>query len=88
MKMTVEFIDKLLERNANVLAFATHRGAESMRSLAGYDTLSVVDIGDAPSLLANIAFIVYGQLFAMHLATTRGHDPDVSRGVIKVTVTR
>jgi glucosamine--fructose-6-phosphate aminotransferase (isomerizing) len=88
MKMTIEFIDKLLERNANVLAFATHRAAESMRSLAGHDTLSVADIGDAPSLLANIVFIVYGQLFAMHLATMRGHDPDVSRGVSKVTVTR
>jgi glucosamine--fructose-6-phosphate aminotransferase (isomerizing) len=40
-----------------------------------------------PEWLSPIAAIVPGQLFAMHLAHTRGYDPDRPRALHKVTET-
>ena len=85
---TLQFMQRVLQRGGNVLCLSTTPAAASTQDLqAGEGALHVLAIGDMPSLLANIAFIAAGQLFAMHLSILRGHNPDVSRGVTKVTVT-
>jgi glucosamine--fructose-6-phosphate aminotransferase (isomerizing) len=40
-----------------------------------------------PAWLSPIAAILPGQLLALHLAVTRGYDPDLPRGLHKVTLT-
>ena len=85
---TLQFTQRVLQRGGNVLCLSTTQASASTKSLqTGESSLHVLEIGNLPSLLANIAFIVAGQLFAMHLSILRGHNPDVSRGVTKVTVT-
>jgi glucosamine--fructose-6-phosphate aminotransferase (isomerizing) len=85
---TLQFMQRVLQRGGNLLCLSTTPAAASARGLqTGEGALHVLEIGDMPSLLANIAFIVAGQIFAMHLSMLRGHNPDVSRGVTKVTVT-
>jgi glucosamine--fructose-6-phosphate aminotransferase (isomerizing) len=88
LETTLQFTQRVLQRGGNVLCLSTTPAAGAVKGLqAGEGALHVLKIGDMPSLLANIAFIVAGQLFAMHLSLLRGHNPDVSRGVTKVTVT-
>jgi glucosamine--fructose-6-phosphate aminotransferase (isomerizing) len=88
LETTLQFTQRVLQRGGNVLCLSTTPAADAVKGLqAGEGALHVLEIGDMPSLLANIAFIVAGQLFAMHLSLLRGHNPDVSRGVTKVTVT-
>jgi len=41
-----------------------------------------------PEWLSPILAVVPGQLFALHLTLTKGHDPDQPQGLQKVTVTR
>lgn len=41
-----------------------------------------------PELLSPLLYIVPGQLWAYHLARTRGQNPDKPRGLTKVTLTR
>lgn len=41
-----------------------------------------------PEWLSPIVAIVPGQLFALHLTLTKGHDPDQPQGIQKVTLTR
>jgi len=41
----------------------------------------------APEWLSPITAIVPGQLLALHLALARGLDPDVPRGLQKITLT-
>jgi glucosamine--fructose-6-phosphate aminotransferase (isomerizing) len=88
LETTLQFTQRVLQRGGNVLCLCTTPAAAAVKGLqTGEGALHVLEIGDMPSLLANIAFIVAGQLFAMHLSLLRGHNPDVSRGVTKVTVT-
>jgi glucosamine--fructose-6-phosphate aminotransferase (isomerizing) len=88
LQTTLQFMQRVLQRGGNVLCLCTSPAAASTKDLqAGEGALHMLPIGDMPSLLANIPFIVAGQLFAMHLSLLRGHNPDVSRGVTKVTVT-
>ena len=88
LEMTLQFTQRVLQRGGNVLCLCTTPASAATKDLqAGEGALHVLEIGDMPSLLSNIAFIVAGQLFAMHLSVLRGHNPDVSRGVTKVTVT-
>jgi glucosamine--fructose-6-phosphate aminotransferase (isomerizing) len=42
----------------------------------------------APEWLSPILAVVPGQLFALHLTLTKGHDPDRPQGLQKVTITR
>jgi len=42
---------------------------------------------DTPEWLSPIAAIIPGQLFAMHLAHSRGLSPDTPRGLKKITET-
>lgn len=41
-----------------------------------------------PEWLSPIVAVVPGQLFALHLTLTKGHDPDQPQGLQKVTITR
>jgi len=83
---TVQFMQRVLQRGGDILCLATHQAAAQLQLADA--KLTVLDIGEMPSLLSSMAFIVAGQLFAMHLSVMRGHNPDVSRGVTKVTVTK
>jgi glucosamine--fructose-6-phosphate aminotransferase (isomerizing) len=78
----VTFIERVVERGAHVIVFATAEAAP--RLPRGITALS---IESHASWLSPISFIIAGQLFAMHLSVAKGYDPDVSRGVTKVTVT-
>lgn len=85
---TVQFIERVLQRGGDVLCMATQQASASLDQLTpGEGRLSALTIGDVPSLLSNVAFIVAGQLFTMYLSVLRGVNPDVSRGLTKVTVT-
>jgi glucosamine--fructose-6-phosphate aminotransferase (isomerizing) len=88
LEATAQFIERVLDRGGHLLCLATQDAAQSVAHLSTSGSqLAVLDMGDMPSLLSSIAFIVAGQMFAMHLSVSRGHNPDVSRGVTKVTVT-
>jgi glutamine---fructose-6-phosphate transaminase (isomerizing) len=79
---TLELLNKISQRGARMIGFATPQAAAHLP--AGTRALQI----DSPSaLLSTIPFVVAGQLFAMHLSILRGYDPDVSRGLHKVTVT-
>lgn len=79
---TLALLQQVSQRGARMIGFATPQAAEHLP--AGARALSV----NTPSeLLSTIPFIVAGQLFAMHLSILRGYNPDVSRGLHKVTVT-
>ena len=85
---TLQFVERVLTRNARVLLLASEdvlRRAD-IASLA--QRCVALALPAMPALISNIGFIVVGQLFAMHLSLAKGHNPDVSRGVTKVTVTR
>jgi glucosamine--fructose-6-phosphate aminotransferase (isomerizing) len=41
-----------------------------------------------PEWLSPIVAVIPGQLFALHLTLTKGHDPDQPVGLQKVTITR
>jgi glucosamine--fructose-6-phosphate aminotransferase (isomerizing) len=42
---------------------------------------------EVPEVLSPIPYIIVGQLFAYHLATAKGNNPDAPRGLTKVTST-
>jgi glucosamine--fructose-6-phosphate aminotransferase (isomerizing) len=80
----------------DLLAFgrALHeRGAELIAISDRADLLALAQTPlrlpvSLPEWLAPLAAIVPGQLLALHLARTRGLDPDQPRGLRKVTLTR
>jgi len=59
--------------------------ADEILAQAKRPLLLPVDVGE---LLSPIVCILPGQLWAYHLARTRGIDPDRPRGLTKVTLTR
>jgi glucosamine--fructose-6-phosphate aminotransferase (isomerizing) len=79
---SVALMRQVQMRGAHVQAFATSQAARDLPV-----GTKVVSIECPSALLSTVPFIVTGQLFAMHLAILRGYNPDVSRGVSKVTVT-
>ncbi|MCW1969884.1 MAG: SIS domain-containing protein [Anaerolineae bacterium] len=76
---TVELLRKARERGAQPLVIATREASQAAEAHC---------IIDADAMTSNIAFIIAGQLFALHLSLLKGYNPDVSRGVSKVTVTQ
>jgi len=42
---------------------------------------------EIPEVITPIVYILFGQLFACHLSEVKGHNPDVPRGLRKVTRT-
>jgi glutamine---fructose-6-phosphate transaminase (isomerizing) len=83
LDMSLVFLERVQSRGASVVAMAT-REAAARSPVAG----CVLPIDSPSPLLSIIPFIVAGQLFAMHLSLAHGYNPDVSRGLTKVTVTR
>lgn len=88
LEMTLQVTRRILQRGGRVLCLATQPAIAAMSELAGDPALTTLAVGAPPSLLSPIAFIVAGQLFALHLSVRLGHNPDVSRGLAKVTVTQ
>ncbi len=79
LETTVELLRKARERGAQPLVIATREASQAAEAHC---------VIDASALTSNIAFIIAGQLFALHLSLLKGYNPDVSRGVSKVTVTQ
>ena len=85
---TLALLNKINRRGARMIGFATPQAIQAIQAIANLPPGAKVLSVDSPSeLLSTIPFIVAGQLFAMHLSILRGFDPDVSRGLNKVTVT-
>ncbi len=77
-----DFLEKLNERQAESLVISNdadvlHLARKPMRIPVGM-----------PEWLTPIAAVIPGQVFAMRLATEKGHNVDQPRGLNKVTVTR
>ncbi len=72
---------ELRQRSAELLVIS-----ESAQALALAKTMLPV-AASLPEWLSPITAIVPGQLLALHLALTKGLDPDVPRGLHKVTRT-
>ncbi|MFQ5420660.1 MAG: SIS domain-containing protein [Anaerolineae bacterium] len=82
----------LLEMGAFVYTL-NQRGAETIIISDDAEVLAMgrtaLGLGTAvPEWLSPLTAIVPGQLFALHLAHTRGYDVDAPRGIQKVTETR
>jgi glucosamine--fructose-6-phosphate aminotransferase (isomerizing) len=71
----------LLQRSAELLVISESRQALSLARTA----LPIVP--GVPEWLSPLTAIIPGQLFALHLALTKGLNPDVPRGLQKVTRT-
>ncbi len=78
-----------------MLALLERLRASGARLLVASDDPRALATGDAvpldpavPEWLAPIPAIVPGQLYAVHLAIARGHDPEHPRNLSKVTLTR
>jgi glucosamine--fructose-6-phosphate aminotransferase (isomerizing) len=78
-----------------MLALLERLRAAGARLLVASDDPRALAAGDAvpldpavPEWLAPIPAIVPGQLYAVHLAVARGHDPERPRNLSKVTLTR
>lgn len=85
METTLQVMQRILQRGGRVLCFSTVQAAGHLPDHPALAALSPVE---APGLLSAIPFIVAGQLFALHLSLRLNHNPDVSRGLAKVTVTQ
>lgn len=82
---------KAQKDNAEMLAKLTAAGADvtlftSDASLIG--GAARVAIPKSDEAIAPFAFVVAGQLFALHLSLSRGLNPDAPRGLKKVTITK
>ena len=86
LETNVALIEPLLRRGADLLVFATAEAAASLPAGLRSD-MQVLTVDAGHVRLSPILFIVAGQLFALHLSVLAGHNPDVSRGLNKVTVT-
>jgi glucosamine--fructose-6-phosphate aminotransferase (isomerizing) len=74
------------------IATAQERGAELVvisddEQMLAHARIPLALPAGVPEWLSPIAAIVPGQLFAMHLAHSRGYDPDHPRALLKVTET-
>lgn len=84
--MVAEVIEKVASRGAAVSCLVTRQAAPMLGHLR--EVAEAVVLPDLPARLSPVGFIVAGQLLALSLALLSGHDPDRSRHVTKVTVTR
>ncbi len=78
----LELAQKLKDRGAEMVVVARD---PVILSLATKQIPISVDVCE---LLSPLVYIVPGQLWAYHLARSRGYDPDKPRGLSKVTLTR
>ena len=82
---TLALIDRARERGAVLTVWANGEEASAALTERGAPADVVIS---ASALTSNISLIVLGQLFALNLSIARGHNPDVSRGLSKITITR
>jgi glucosamine--fructose-6-phosphate aminotransferase (isomerizing) len=78
----LELALKLRERDAEMIVVS---GSPEILELASRPLKVPVTVDE---LLSPLVYIVPGQLWAYHLACTRGENPDKPRGLSKVTLTR
>ena len=78
----LEVLRQVRARGGTVTAFATETAAQQVDG-----DINTLVMGSQDSRLTTIPAIVAGQVFAMHLAVAKGFNPDVSRGLRKVTIT-
>jgi glucosamine--fructose-6-phosphate aminotransferase (isomerizing) len=76
-----ELAGKLAEREAELVIISDR---VELRERAQ----TFLPIPGVPEALSPLVAIVVGQLFAYHLATVKGRDPDRPRGLRKVTITQ
>lgn len=87
--MTAEFIARVLACGGDVLCFATHQARALLEGVPpGAGQLTVIAFEVPSAVLSAVAFIVAGQWLALTLALLKGRNPDQSRSVTKVTITR
>jgi glutamine---fructose-6-phosphate transaminase (isomerizing) len=72
---------ELAEKRAELIAIS------DQEELLGLARTQLRMPGGLPEWLTPIPYVVPGQLFALHLALTRGYNPDQPRGLSKVTKT-
>src|SRR5712691_5849442 len=77
----LDLAGELLQRGAELLVIS-----ESSQALSFARTALPIAPG-VPEWLSPLTTIVPGQLFALYLAQTKGMNPDVPRGLQKVTRT-
>ena len=75
------FMHTLTERGAEIIAISNDSQALAVGRIQ-------LPLPGLPEWASPLVAIVPGQLFAMHLAHTRGFDVDKPRGLLKVTETR
>jgi glucosamine--fructose-6-phosphate aminotransferase (isomerizing) len=78
----VEFARGMMERKPDLIAIS-----DSAELLEMGNTALPLPIG-TPEWLSPILTVLPGQIFALRLSLAKGIDPDVPRGLRKVTVTR
>ena len=83
LQTSLALIEPLQQRGADLIVMATTDAAASRQA----GNITVLPVDARHPLLSPISFIVAGQLFALHWSVACGHNPDLSRGVRKVTVT-
>jgi glucosamine--fructose-6-phosphate aminotransferase (isomerizing) len=77
-----DLLEKLSERQAECIVVSDDAAACAL----GYNHVLLPP--DIPEWLSPICAVIPGQLFAYHLAQSKGHQIDSPRGLQKVTITR
>lgn len=72
----------LKERHAEVIVYSSESEIQEVAT----KSIKIAEFAD--ERISPIALIVYAQLFACHLTMTRGMNPDDSKGLNKITITR
>lgn len=82
----LELGHKLLELGVELMTIGDDQGLLNLP--ASKDAAFPLDLMGIPEALSPIVGVVPGQLFALHLALARGHNPDEPRGLNKITSTK
>ena len=77
-----QFARKLKEKQPDLIVIS------DSKEMLGLGNTALPFAGGSPEWLSPILAVLPGQLFALHLSIAKGIDPDVPRGLRKVTVTR
>ncbi len=82
----LELGDKLNERGVEIVAIGDDKGL--LKLATSPDSAFLLDLTGLPEALSPAVCVVPGQLFALHLALARGHNPDQPRSLNKITNTK
>ncbi len=82
----LELGHKLNEQGVQIIAIGDDEGLLKLPS--SKDRSFPLDLTGIPEAISPAVCVVPGQLFAMHLALARGHNPDTPRGLNKITSTK